>query len=291
MLDYQDDEHIARQLVMSDKAPPAHGKYGPLSRRNPVYRKLREVHDLAQEKNIDETITKELGEAIGIAERRELYIDKHCSLESDTLREIRIFTEQKDWAEPEKLGQCKRLAAGMMTGKVEGEFLKFLVSMQQAKRILDVGMFTGYSALAMAEAIPPDGVVITCDTEQYLEEINRKKFDESPHGTKIDIRIGHAKNTMLSLADEGQKFDFIFVDADKESYLDYYNVIMDQGLLAANGTVAFDNAFRGGSSYLTESSPTDALNRQVEKDPRVRRILVPIRDGVLLIRRTEETLV
>ncbi|XP_046545949.1 uncharacterized protein LOC124256065 isoform X2 [Haliotis rubra] len=194
-------------LMMSDKGSLR--KDAPVGRRDPVYRKLREVHDLAEEKNIDEAITKELGEAIGIAERRELYIDKHCSIESDTLREIRIFTQQKDWTEPEKQGLCGRKVAGMMTGKVEGEFLKFLVSMQQAKRILDVGMFTGYSALAMAEAIPPEGVVITCDTEQYLEQINRKKLDESPHGQKIDIRIGHAKKTMLSLADEGQKFDFI----------------------------------------------------------------------------------
>ncbi|XP_067662101.1 O-methyltransferase MdmC-like isoform X1 [Haliotis asinina] len=276
------------RLMMSEKGSPPKG--GP-QRRDPVYRKMREVYDLAKEKNIDETITKELGEAIGIAERRELYIDKHCSVESDTLREIRIFTQQKDWTEPEKQGLCGRLAPGMMTGKVEGELLKFLVSMQQAKRILDVGMFTGYSALAMAEAIPPEGVVITCDTEQYLEQINRKKFDETPHGQKIDIRIGHAKDTMLSLADEGQKFDFIFVDANKDSYVDYYNVIMDQGLLAANGTIAFDNAFRGGTSYLTEGSPTDALNRLVEKDPRVRRVLVPIRDGLLLVRRAEETLV
>ncbi|XP_067662100.1 uncharacterized protein [Haliotis asinina] len=274
---------------MSDKGSPP--KDVALYGVDPVYLKLREVHDLAKEKKINETITKELGETIGIAERRELYIDKHCSIESDTLREIRIFTQQKDWTEPEKQELCGRMGPWMMTGKVEGEFLKFLVSMQQAKRILDVGMFTGYSALAMAEAVPPEGVVITCDTEQYLEQINREKFDETPHGRKIDIRIGHAKNTMLSLADEGQKFDFIFVDADKDSYVNYYNVIMDQGLLAANGTIAFDNAFRGGTSYLTEGSPTDALNRLVEKDPRVRRVLVPIRDGLLLVRRTEETLV
>ncbi|XP_046556353.1 caffeoyl-CoA O-methyltransferase-like [Haliotis rubra] len=160
--------------------------------------------------------------------------------------------------------------------------------MQQAKRVLDIGMFTGYSALAMAEALPPDGMVVTCDVEHYLEKISRKEFDKSPHGNKIDIRIGNANDTMLNMAKEGQTFDFIFVDADKDNYVTYYNTIMDHDLLAAHGTIAFDNALLSGLTYLDTDVPVDALNRLVGNDSRVRRVLLPVRDGILLVRRVKD---
>ncbi|XP_046360942.1 caffeoyl-CoA O-methyltransferase 1-like isoform X1 [Haliotis rufescens] len=271
-------------------SPNLSDKYGPMF-RDPVYRKLRDILDLPAGERSLEAIIGGIKMTIAIMKTRNEYLDTHCSPDSATLEEIRLFTEASDWSTAKARHHLeKQKGIGMLTGKSEGEFLKFLVSMQQAKRVLDIGMFTGYSALAMAEAVPPDGVVITCDIEQYLEKINRKKFDESPHGNKIEIKIGNANDTMLSMAEEGQTFDFIFVDADKENYVTYYNTIMNHGLLTDNGTIAFDNALLNGGAYLDTDNPADALNRRVEKDTRVRRVLLPVRDGVLLVRRVKDVI-
>ncbi|XP_067660169.1 O-methyltransferase MdmC-like [Haliotis asinina] len=263
-------------------------KYGPMF-RDPVYRKLRDILDLPEDKNSLDSIVERINRIVAVMKAREDYLNTHCSPESATLEEIRLYTEACDWTTAKESHQLEKPKGnGMLTGKSEGEFLKFLVSMQQAKRVLDIGMFTGYSALAMAEALPPDGVVVTCDIEHFLEKISRMTFDKSPHGNKIDIRIGNANDTMLNMAKEGQTFDFIFVDADKDNYVTYYNTIMDHDLLAPNGTVAFDNALLSGLTYLDTGIPADDLNRLVDNDSRVRRVLLPIRDGILLVRRVKD---
>ena len=113
---------------------------------------------------------------------------------------------------------------GMMVGPLEGALLKLLVRLTAAKRVLEIGMFTGYSALAMAEALPEDGRLITCDVNPATTEIARRYFAESAHGHKIEIKLGPARETLKALKGP---FDLCFIDADKGSYNDYYDGAID----------------------------------------------------------------
>src|SRR5438045_7199217 len=108
----------------------------------------------------------------------------------------------------------------MQVGRIEGTFLRMLVRLARARRVLELGMFTGYSALMMAEGLPDDGRIITCDVNPKAEAIARKYFAESPHGKKIEIRMGPALETIKTLSD--QRFDLVFIDADKPDYCNYY---------------------------------------------------------------------
>ncbi|KAK3595663.1 hypothetical protein CHS0354_026883 [Potamilus streckersoni] len=186
------------------------------------------------------------------------------------------------------------LRPGMMSGFLEGQFLQFLVSMSNAKRVLELGMYTGYSALACAEALPDDGEVITCELDPYLETLVKEYFYKSVHGRKISIRIGPALETINKLADDKQSFDIIFLDANKDQYWEYYQVIMDRGLLAPRGTIVVDNALFQGQVYCETKDKMGegmkAFNENLSRDTRVKTVLVPIRDGVRLIRRIEDML-
>ena len=115
----------------------------------------------------------------------------------------------------------------MLSGHVEGRVLAMLVHVSRARRVLDIGMFTGYSALAMAEALPDDGGVVACEIDAVVADLARESFAESPDGHKIDVRVGPALGTLRGLA--GERFDLVFLDADKAGYLDYLNAVLDLG--------------------------------------------------------------
>jgi caffeoyl-CoA O-methyltransferase len=169
---------------------------------------------------------------------------------------------------------------GMMVGPLEGALLKLLVRLTAAKRVLEIGMFTGYSALAMAEALPEDGELITCDVNPETTEIARRYFTESAHGHKIEIKLGPARETMKALKG---LFDLCFIDADKESYNDYYDRAVD--LVRQGGLIVLDNMLRGGrvlSPRDRDARIVAALNDRIQKDERVENVLLPIRDGVML---------
>jgi caffeoyl-CoA O-methyltransferase len=169
---------------------------------------------------------------------------------------------------------------GMMVGPLEGALLKLLVRLTAAKRVLEIGMFTGYSALAMAEALPEDGQLITCDVNPETTEIARRYFTESAHGHKIEIKLGPARETMKALKG---LFDLCFIDADKESYNDYYDHAVD--LVRQGGLIVLDNVLRGGrvlSPRDRDARIVAALNDRIQKDERVENVLLPIRDGVML---------
>ncbi len=148
--------------------------------------------------------------------------------------------------------------------------------------MLELGTFTGFSALMMAAALPPDGQLITCDVDPDATAVARSFFDRSPDGHKITIRLGPALETLRTL--DGP-FDLVFIDADKTSYPAYYEATLP--LLAPNGVIAVDNVLRHGRVV----DPTDegdrqtaAFNDQVQRDPRVTNVILTIRDGVMLIR-------
>jgi caffeoyl-CoA O-methyltransferase len=177
----------------------------------------------------------------------------------------------------------------MLSGHVEGQTLKFLVHMTRARRVLDIGMFTGYSALAMAEALPDDGEVVACEVDPYVADVARQCFSESPAGARIRVEVGPALTTVLRL--EGP-FDLVFIDADKTGYLDYFHYLVGSGLLAQHGVIAVDNTLLQGEPYTdhgarsTNGQAIADFNRAVANDSRVEQVLLPLRDGVTLIRRT-----
>jgi caffeoyl-CoA O-methyltransferase len=174
---------------------------------------------------------------------------------------------------------------GMMVGPLEGRFLATLVGVAGARRVLEIGMFTGYSALSMAAALPPGGQVVTCEVDPDRAAIARRHIEASPWADRIEIRMGPALDTLATL--DGP-FDLVFVDADKREYARYYDAALP--LLADRGLMVVDNVLWGGK-VLDGADPDDdtraiaAFNDMVAADPRVETVMLTIRDGVSLIRR------
>jgi caffeoyl-CoA O-methyltransferase len=173
----------------------------------------------------------------------------------------------------------------MLVGPLEGAFLKMLTGLVRARHVLEIGMFTGYSALCFAEALPKDGTVTTCEIDDRSAGVARRYFSMSPHGTKITIHMGPAIDTMRSL---DRRYDVIFIDADKQSYVNYYRRAKE--LLSPEGVIVVDNVLWDGD-VLLQPPPDDRtaaiqeLNRLVASDPDVSAVLLTVRDGVLLVRR------
>jgi len=168
----------------------------------------------------------------------------------------------------------------MQVGPIEGTFLRLLVRLARAKRVLEIGMFTGYSTLMMAEGLPEDGELITCEINPKAEEIARRYFAKSPHGKKIKIRMGPALQTIESLTGP---LDMVFIDADKENYPRYYDAVLP--LLRAGGLIVADNVLWSGR-VLKPKDQTDraivAFNEKVAKDTRVEKVILTVRDGITL---------
>ncbi len=172
----------------------------------------------------------------------------------------------------------------MLSGHLEGTFLQLLAASIGARRILEIGTFTGFSALMMAAALPDDGELITCDIDPEAIAVARSFFARSPHGSRIDIREGPALDTLKTL--EGP-FDLVFIDADKENYIGYYEAALP--LLSPKGVIAVDNVLWMGR-VLDPKDKSDhaivAFNEHVSGDERVWNVILTLRDGVMLIRRT-----
>jgi caffeoyl-CoA O-methyltransferase len=173
---------------------------------------------------------------------------------------------------------------GMLTGRVEGSFLRMLVRLSGAKKIVEIGTFTGYSALMMAEGLPADGELVTCEIFGVYASIARKYFDRSPHGRKIRLVLGPAVETLGGISDES--VDFVFIDADKEGYSLYYEESVR--ILRGGGLIAADNVLWYGRVLSPEDDDSRAIvsfNRRVMGDARVEKVMLPLRDGVYLIRK------
>jgi caffeoyl-CoA O-methyltransferase len=168
----------------------------------------------------------------------------------------------------------------MQVGRIEGGFLKMLVRLTATRRILEIGMFTGYSALMMAEGLPDDGHLITCDVDPKAEAIARRYFDESPHGHKIEIRMGPALETIKTLRGP---IDMVFIDADKTNYSNYYEACLP--LLKPGGLIVADNVLWSGRVLDPHSADDHAIvafDRLVQSDPRVENVCLTVRDGMML---------
>ncbi|MEF8938993.1 MAG: class I SAM-dependent methyltransferase [Salinivenus sp.] len=206
--------------------------------------------------------------------------DLHEYLLSISLREsdvqARLREETADHSQSE-----------MQIAPEQGQFLQFLVQLIGARRTVEIGVFTGYSALAVAEVLPPNGELVACDISEEYTQVARRYWAEAGVEDKIDLRIAPAAETLEALLDDGQDgaFDFAFIDADKEAYDTYYEQSLS--LLRPGGVIALDNMFRGGA--VADPAPDDEgtrairrLNDKIHDDERVTLSVLPLADGVTL---------
>ena len=172
----------------------------------------------------------------------------------------------------------------MLTGTIEGRFLEMLVYASGARRVLELGTYSGYSALSMAAGLAPGGHIDTCEVEERHAEVARRYIEQSPHADKITVHLGPSLETIEQLEAD---FDFVFIDADKPNYVNYYEAVLPR--LTERGLIAADNTLWSGR-VLDESENDEgtraikAFNAHVESDPRVTSVMLTVRDGVTLIR-------
>ncbi len=250
-------------------------------------RLCRRVEDLGIS---DDVLRTQLQSAAALAGGLEPYVARCTSPESPALAELSRRTRAHDWTCRSGPGAIAVLEQEMLSGHVEGQALKFLIRMTRARRVLEIGMFTGYSALAIAEALPADGHVIACEIDPDVAAFAQHSFDEVPAGARIEVRVGPALMTLKRLAAAGETFDFVFVDADKGGYVDYVAALIDGGLLAPEGIICVDNTLMQGEPYRAGERSANgeaiaAFNDAVMADPRLEQVLLPLRDGMTLIRR------
>ena len=209
-----------------------------------------------------------------IDERVEQYAEEHSSPPPELFARLAAETHEKSES-PQ-----------MMVGRIEGNFLALLVRTLRARRVLELGTFTGYSSIAMARALPADGRLITCDVNEETTEIARRYAQEAGVVDRIDYRLGPALETVGGLDGE---FDLVFIDADKVNYVNYYEATLP--LLAANGLMVVDNTLWSGRVADPQEDDESVraireLNDHVRDDPRVDNVLLTVRDGMNLVWQT-----
>lgn len=209
----------------------------------------------------------------------ERYIHDFSAPEEELLRELDRETH------------LRVVAPRMLSGHIQGKLLELLVRMLRPRRILEIGTFTGYSALCMAAGLDAEGELHTTEVDDELEPLAQSFFDRSPHGSKIRLHIGSALAIAPAL---GGVFDLVFIDGDKREYPDYYRMLMgDDGrrpLVRSGSVLIADNILWSGKvvqPIAHNDRHTQAVvefNRMVREDPRVENVIVPLRDGLNLIR-------
>ncbi|PAC33257.1 O-methyltransferase [Flectobacillus sp. BAB-3569] len=204
------------------------------------------------------------------------YSEQHTSPESDLLKKLNRDTH------------VKILQPRMLSGHLQGRYLAEVSYMMRPRRILEIGTYTGYSALCLAEGLVDDGKIITIDVNEELETFTRSFFDESPYADKIDYRIGDAGEIIPTL---DEVFDLVFIDADKMNYTKYYNLVFDK--VRKGGYILSDNVLWSGKvANIEEGKKIDKdtknlldFNKMCHDDPRTENILLPLRDGIMISRK------
>jgi caffeoyl-CoA O-methyltransferase len=199
---------------------------------------------------------------------------------------IEQFAHNHTKPEPDLFARLREETYGTMSrpqmqvGLIEGRFLQTLARLMNARNILEIGMFTGYSTLMMAEALPEDGRLITCEIDSKAEAIAKKYFAESPHGHKITVRMGPALDTIETLSGP---FDLVFIDADKPNYSNYYQACFP--LVRPGGLIVGDNVLWSGKVVDAQDDDTRAIvafSDLIQSDPRVENVCLTVRDGIML---------
>lgn len=207
-----------------------------------------------------------------ISEALAAYCEAHTSQEDELLQALNRETH------------AKVMMPRMLSGPLQGKLLEMLIKIRQPKTILEIGTYTGYSAICMARGLSEEGKLITLDINDELETMVRGYFDRAGLSEKIDYRLGNALDLIPQL--EGS-FDFVFIDADKANYINYYNLVIDR--VNQGGIILADNVLWSGKVIQQEGQKLDKdtkilieYNQMVQEDPRVDNILLPIRDGLMM---------
>ncbi|MEO1062392.1 MAG: class I SAM-dependent methyltransferase [Actinomycetota bacterium] len=222
--------------------------------------------------------------ALALLRDLDAYLSASSSPASPALSELARRSDLHPW-DPDR-----PLEAEMLSGHVEGRLLSLLVKLSGATRILDIGTFTGYSALSMAEAVEPGGEVVTCELDQGVADMAAAAFAGSPVADRIRLEVGPALETLRRLADAGERFDLAFLDADKPGYLPVYRALLDLGLVGPGGLIVADNTLLQGQPYAggvevdANGAAIAEFNAALTADDRVEQVLLPVRDGVTLAR-------
>ncbi len=253
---------------------------------------LQKTIQLAEAATVPTELKASLQQALQLASGLDPYLEDCTTPESPALFSLTQKTCAEDWSKRFSDGETVRqLEQEMLSGHIEGQALKMFIGMMGAKHVLEIGMFTGYSALAMAEALPEDGRLVACEVDDYVADFAKACFAASPHGRKITVEVAPALETLGKLADAGESFDLVFIDADKREYVDYFRLLLDAEVLAPHGVICVDNTLLQGQVYLPPEQRTPngeaiaQFNRVVADDPRVEQVLLPLRDGLTIIRR------
>jgi predicted O-methyltransferase YrrM len=206
-----------------------------------------------------------------VDERIEAYAEAHTTPPLDLL--ARLAQETKETLRSPQ----------MLTGTIEGRFLELLVFGTRARRVLEIGTYSGYSALSMAAGLPPDGRIDTCEIEPKHAEVARRYIAESPYADRITVHLGPALESIAAL--EGE-FDFVFIDADKGNYANYLEAVLPR--LTEGALIAIDNTLWSGrvlDPQDEDSRAIAALNDAIAADERLVAVQLSVRDGVTLVRR------
>jgi len=202
------------------------------------------------------------------------YALAHTSPEPDLLKRINRET------------QAEILMPRMVSGHLQGRFLSMVSHMIKPRAVLEIGTYTGYSAICLAEGLGTNGKLITIDINEELEDRVRRYFNEAGLGHRIDYLIGDAAKLIPTLIDQ---FDLVFIDADKENYCLYYDLVFDK--VTSGGFILADNVLWSGkvvqSKIDKDTKAVREFNRKVADDPRVTTMLLPLRDGIMLIKKVK----
>lgn len=209
------------------------------------------------------------------------YIEEHASRPSEAL----------DWVV--KQTHIRTNHARMLSGAAQGQLMRMIARMADARRILELGTFTGYSAICLGSALPADGHLDTLELNDELEDLILEGFEKSGLADRISLHIGDCKETLKRLAEEGKVYDLVYIDANKREYCEYYELVFD--MIRPGGLILADNVLWDGKVCM-DPLPQDKqtlgiarFNDMVSADPRVESVILPIRDGLNLIRKKQLT--
>ena len=204
----------------------------------------------------------------------ENYVETFTSGESDVLQELNRRTNQKF------------LIPRMLSGPLQGRVLSLFSHLLRPRRILEIGTYTGYSALCLAEGLQSDGKLITIDVNEELEDVVNRYVQKSGLSEKIEFRIG---NAMELIPEMNELFDLVFIDADKTNYSNYFDLVIDK--VRPGGCIIADNVLWSGKVIHDKENQDEdttalvAYNQKVQNDPRVENVLMPVRDGLMIARK------
>jgi len=207
-------------------------------------------------------------------EKLAAYIDAHTAEEPEHLQQL----NRETWA--------KVIMPRMLSGHLQGRVLAMFSRMIQPKRILEIGTYTGYSALCLAEGLTSDGKLITIDINEELEEIVQRYIGNSDYRDKIETLTGNATDLIPELK---ETFDLVFIDADKENYCRYYDLVIDKlrpgGFIIADNVLWSGNVIKNRTDMDEETLAIDLFNKKVHNDSRIENVLFPVRDGLMVCRK------